>query len=463
MSRSTLLKVHCIPRLRDNGSNWHAYKEQFMTHIESKKYSRVIEGYPFQKPKDLVPQDGEYYLESDMNVPLSGEQLEEHCGKLDEFKAWEDYVRGIIQETVGPLLLEQLQLFEAGNAQELWEHMGEMFEKRGNMAAVETLRKLQSLCCTDPSKVRAHVTEMWGYTEQLSAMGAPLSDIQFVTHLSASLPPSFQPLLSALDTTHNILNIPLTSTTLINKLFIEADTQTALQNMNSRTTTQPAAESSAMAATAGRGRGRGRGRSDRPPCENCKKKGHSKEKCWAKGGGAEGNAPEWWNPRKQSDGKEGALANVADQAGPNYALITTSDNADSTPATVTGTPEDIEDFDYALATSENPKHYGIIIDCGASRHFTPLRSKLLNYVEIEHEPLRTADGRMFKMIGKGNMEFFLPMGPGKPPTQVTLMNVYYSPNMAYTLVSVQTLTKKGFSLLFENDACTAHAVEIKYY
>ena len=31
-----------------------------------------------------------------------------------------------------------------------------------------------------------------------------------------------------------------------------------------------------------------------PTCNNCQKKGHVKEKCWARGGGAEGKQPQGW-------------------------------------------------------------------------------------------------------------------------------------------------------------------------
>ncbi|KAJ3990673.1 hypothetical protein F5050DRAFT_1582554, partial [Lentinula boryana] len=30
-------------------------------------------------------------------------------------------------------------------------------------------------------------------------------------------------------------------------------------------------------------------------CDNCKRTGHLKKNCWAKGGGSEGKAPRWYN------------------------------------------------------------------------------------------------------------------------------------------------------------------------
>lgn len=41
-------------------------------------------------------------------------------------------------------------------------------------------------------------------------------------------------------------------------------------------------------------------------CSNCDKVGHLKESCWAKGGGAVGKAPSWWQPPKGSDNDKDA-------------------------------------------------------------------------------------------------------------------------------------------------------------
>ena len=76
----------------------------------------------------------------------------------------------------------------------------------------------------------------------------------------------------------------------------------------------------------------------------------------------------------------------------------------------------------------------IIIDCGASSHFTPDRDKLFDYEKLSTLPIRAADGRTFAAHGHGKMKILLPMGEGKKPISVMLTNVYYSPHLAFTLV-----------------------------
>ncbi|TFK38537.1 hypothetical protein BDQ12DRAFT_577994, partial [Crucibulum laeve] len=105
-------------------------------------------------------------------------------------------------------------------------------------------------------------------------------------------------------------------------------------------------------------------------CENCKKKGHLKGDCFAKGGGKENEAPDWWKKKTKS-------ANVADKNesdNKNYAFL------------VYGLSLDINKPNNS-PPNDNIENHGIIIDCGASSHFLPDRSKLLNYQEIPPEPV----------------------------------------------------------------------------
>jgi hypothetical protein len=96
---------------------------------------------------------------------------------------------------------------------------------------------------------------------------------------------------------------------------------------------------------------------------------------------------------------------------------------------------------------------GIIIDSGASRHFSPDRSKFLNYKEFNsHEPIRAADGRTFHALGKGDIQIMLPNGNQKS-TSITLKEVYYSPIMAFTLISVSCVDRAGFSLFIKGGIC----------
>jgi len=137
----------------------------------------------------------------------------------------------------------------------------------------------------------------------------------------------------------------------------------------------------------------------------------------------------------------------------NYALITI-------PA---GNNSHIEDAKthFALVVTSGHDHnahavspsVGIIIDCGTSSHFSPDRSKFLDYEDIDPEPIKAADGRAFSAIGKGDICVTLPTCKSIQPITIHLKGVYYAPSMAFTLISVSCLDRAGCLLLIEDEIC----------
>ncbi|KAJ3804703.1 hypothetical protein F5876DRAFT_53028, partial [Lentinula aff. lateritia] len=88
------------------------------------------------------------------------------------------------------------------------------------------------------------------------------------------------------------------------------------------------------------------------------------------------------------------------------------------------------------------------------RHFSPVQSNFKNLVRIAPSPVTAADGRSFVVTARGDYMTSLPMGPGKKPTPIVLSNTYYSPSLAFTLISVSCMDKAGFSLTIEDGNCT---------
>jgi len=58
---------------------------------------------------------------------------------------------------------------------------------------------------------------------------------------------------------------------------------------------------------------------------------------------------------------------------------------------------------------------GIILNSGASRHFFPDYSNLMNYREINPKPIRAADGHTFSALGKSDLKVDLPNGIRNQP------------------------------------------------
>ncbi|KAJ6622342.1 hypothetical protein B0H10DRAFT_1788138 [Mycena sp. CBHHK59/15] len=95
----------------------------------------------------------------------------------------------------------------------------------------------------------------------------------------------------------------------------------------------------------------------------------------------------------------------------------------------------------------------MIVDSGATRHFSPNLDNFTNCSEIPPAPICMADGRSFSAISKGDYNTHFPMGANKKLTRTTLLNTYYSPHMVFTLISVSTLNHAGYSVHVENANC----------
>ncbi|KIM53883.1 hypothetical protein SCLCIDRAFT_137957, partial [Scleroderma citrinum Foug A] len=128
-------------------------------------------------------------------------------------------------------------------------------------------------------------------------------------------------------------------------------------------------------------------------CNNCKKKGHTKEQCWKEGGGKAGQGPKWFL-NKTKKGKEMEKA--------------------ATAATAASTAAYTKTYDHALLAGEglNSHEETTLFDSGASHHMSSYRSQFLDYKPIIPKPITAADNHTFHTIRKGDLMISLPNGKG---------------------------------------------------
>ena len=281
--------------------------------------------------------------------------------------------------------------------------------------------------------------------ERLAKMNAPISDESFVAYLriSLSLAPSFRNLFTTLSTTARQTGKKLTPADVIWHLTEEATSVEIKDTINKSNAVMMATTSKSKD---GKGKNKSKSNVLCTNLSNCGHHGHTKDQCFEEGGGKADQAPEWWKKKKAKEKK--ASVNVAKEkpAEPdNFAMLATTIPDDQTALTCTS------DFHSEAHAASN--YSGIIIDSGASRKFFPDHSKFLNYQEfINHEPIRAADGPTFRALGKGDIQIMLPNRNHKS-TRITLKEVYYSPIMAFTLISVSCVDHAGFSLLIKGGIC----------
>ncbi|GLB45851.1 putative reverse transcriptase (RNA-dependent DNA polymerase) [Lyophyllum shimeji] len=75
-----------------------------------------------------------------------------------------------------------------------------------------------------------------------------------------------------------------------------------------------------------------------------------------------------------------------------------------------------------------------VYDSGCTRHISPYRDDFENFIEIFPKAFCAANKQRFMAVGKGEMEVDVPNGVDV--SQLELMEVLYSPEVGYTLVSI---------------------------
>jgi hypothetical protein len=384
---TSAIKLTQLPRLARDGENWLTYQEKVVNAIKARKLCRHLTGTA-RKPAELIEKDDGFYLASDSDSKaLTDKQVDEHEELLDAWEEKEAQLRELVYNTVDNSTF--LQIKGQPTAAKMWDKLVSIYGSKGSAQFEATLLgKLQNARFTDDGDMRAHLGNMTTLRERLDKVGAPLSDAQFNAYIqtSLSLSPRFQPLLTTLNTSARLSKVATTSEDLIWQLNEEANRFKLEEGLNKANAAMFAAHTKAQAGPSGNrnnDKGKGRSKSDNK-CTNCKKKGHTKENCFAKGGGKADQAPDWWKERQQKAKEKKELTESANiindnSAEENFAFLAI-DSANShsedenTPAALVVTSGHNHEA-YAVSPSA-----GVIVDCGASSHFSPDRSKFVNYV-----------------------------------------------------------------------------------
>ncbi|RXW13583.1 hypothetical protein EST38_g12271 [Candolleomyces aberdarensis] len=247
--------------------------------------------------------------------------------------------------------------------------------------------------------------------------------------------------ISAIEGTAEVAGMTLTLEVLKKRLIAEHE---ARNRINSNATTSGSG-TTVLAASRLKDTKGGKKKKLEYFCTICNFNGHSKERCFAEGGGRHNQALEWY---KKKQAERLANANTASTANvltvtKNYSCAIECLPSITTPIALSATTDDYQ---------------GIILDCGASDHFTPHCSLLTNFIEI-HEQTRVADNRATYVAGKGTMVVDIPMGPGLPPTKLTLMNVYCVLSFVFTLISTTHMDSAGYTILQKGGLLTITAAD----
>ncbi|EED83518.1 predicted protein [Postia placenta Mad-698-R] len=158
---------------------------------------------------------------------------------------------------------------------QIWEEARRLFAGQTTTDWMLTITNLVTMKFDDGEDLIAHIAKMKGYRRDLILMSRNIDNELFACFLRISMPASWNYVFAALP----------------NHYMLE-EIEWCMKD-----------ELTYGAFSKGKQKGKTQGSQSNPPkCMNCGKKGHTMQKCYRKGGGAEGQAP--WQKSNEQDSKE---------------------------------------------------------------------------------------------------------------------------------------------------------------
>ena len=310
-----------------------------------------------------------------------------------KFNRRKDRALATIVLAVDPSLLYLIG--EPEDPKTVWEALQGQFQKKTWANKLSLRRKLYGLKLVEGRSVQEHCKEMIELFNELAVVGDPVEEEDRVVHLLASLPDSYDMLVTALEANAEVPKME----TVVERLLHEERKHTSKTNVE---------ETGLYTQSASKG----------PMCYKCRKFGHIKRNC-----------PQSKKPSKsgqQIKGK-GEKAHVVEEK--NVDLLA----------------------EHTALASKAEKTDKWIIDSGATSHMCNSKEKFVELKTIDPIKVTLGDGHALNAVGIGKV--LLDIEDGIRSRKCNLHDVLYVPDLAYNLLSVSRAGKAGKACVFDGDGC----------
>ena len=271
-------------------------------------------------------------------------------------------------------------------------------------------------------------------------MGKAVSDEHYMDTLLVSLPATYDTTVSSISASAH-LGLKTLTTEIFEQLVIDEYEHRQAKDKRKDT------KDEALSADSDKKGGRAKGKAKRSTleCYNCGKKGHYKSECWEKGGSNEGGGP------RQGKGAKEDVSQAEEQKDEPeaWAAIEVMDGPTIKAASSTTTAAAEHTPTYAAQSTSGRmcKLYNSRAMC----HMSPYHKCFKTYHAIPLQAITAVDKRVFYAVRMGDLEIEVPNGTS--PTLITLKDVLHAPDMGITIVSINRITKAGYSVTFNVDTC----------
>lgn len=301
-------------------------------------------------------------------------------------------------------------LYLIGNPEDpavVWKKLADQFEKKTWATRLDLRRKLHSLRLKEGDSAQEHIRVMTELFDALSIAGETISEEDRVVYLLASLPETYNVLVTALEAHADVPKLEVVTERILHQ--------------ERKSNDRGGASATGEGALTSRGFSR---QKSKVKCHHCGKLGHIKKFC-----------RKLKAEKEKSEGSEKA------------AVSAVKEDSDSESSVL------ISVADQALSVSSPNEQCAWIVDSGATSHMCRDKKSFSVLYQLE-DPIDVVlgDGRTLSATGRGNVELDMVLPNGKVKT-CTLHDVLYVPELSYNLVSVAKASQKGKTVKFTKSAC----------
>ena len=283
-------------------------------------------------------------------------------------------------------------------AAEAWRVLCNIHETKSLSNMLFIRRKFFTCKMQESDDMLDHINKVKGLADQLACLEVPVTDGDIVMTLLESLPPSYEYLITALETRD------------MKELDMDFITARLVHEVSKRKENETQDGGAALLSRYGQG-GSSQQRKETRTCFNCGKPGHLARNCRL--------------PKKESANK----ASVKEVE---------------------------EDFAFAASGEyDNTNMFSWIIDSGATQHMTPHREAFLTYELISNRKVYLGDNGMVDAIGMGCI--VVEVDVRGQSRSIRIQDVLHVPKLHANLLSVSKLVSQDLKVQFNNKGCVLRA------